>query len=221
MTGTNTYSGGTTVSAGTLQIGGGGTSGSIYNNVTDNAALIFNLSSAYTMSGIISGTGSLTQAGSGTLILTNTNTYSGVTTVSAGTLQIGAGWAGGSISGNVTDNAALAFDRTDAYTSPYAFSGAISGTGSLTQAGSGADTKRRKQLRWRNDDRQRLPGVWLDVRHSRHGQYHNQCRRRFGWPRSLHNRPRLAQQRLYQHEFRWHTGADGQQSGKHQYGVSL
>jgi fibronectin-binding autotransporter adhesin len=38
--------------------------------------------------GIISETGTLTKAGAGTLTLTNTNTYTGLTTVSAGTLTL-------------------------------------------------------------------------------------------------------------------------------------
>ena len=41
-----------------------------------------------TISGIVSGDGSLTKAGSGTLTLSATNTYTGDTTISAGTLTI-------------------------------------------------------------------------------------------------------------------------------------
>ena len=85
---TNTYSGGTTISAGTLQIGNGGTSGSIVGNVTDNGTLAFDRSDTVAFGSVISGTGSLVQLGSGTLVLTGTNTYSGGTTISAGTLQI-------------------------------------------------------------------------------------------------------------------------------------
>src|SRR5271166_2880097 len=136
LIGTNTYSGGTTISAGTLQIGNGGTSGSIVGNVADNGTLAFDRSDAVTFSGVISGTGSLVQLGSGTLVLTGNNTYTGGTTISAGTLQIGNGGTTGSITGNVTDNGTLAFDRSDAVT----FAGAISGTGSLAQLGSGTLT---------------------------------------------------------------------------------
>ena len=133
LTGTNTYGGTTTISAGTLQIGNGGTQGSIGGNVTNNAALTFDRSDTVTFSGVISGTGALNQIGTGTLVLTGTNTYSGATTITAGTLQIGSGGTHGSISRNVTDNGALAFDRSDTVT----YAGVISGMGTLAQNGTG------------------------------------------------------------------------------------
>ncbi|WP_375596368.1 autotransporter-associated beta strand repeat-containing protein [Algihabitans albus] len=136
LTGTNSYSGGTTISAGTLQVGDGGTSGSLSGNVTNNAALAFDRSDALVFGGVISGSGRLTQAGSGTLTLTGANSYSGGTTISVGTLQVGDGGTSGNLSGDVTNNAALTFDRSNAV----AFDGVISGTGSLTQAGSGTLT---------------------------------------------------------------------------------
>jgi outer membrane autotransporter protein len=80
-----------------------------------------------------SGTLGLTKTGLGTLILTGTNTYTGGTTVTGGTLQIGNGWTMGSIVGNVTDDATLAFDRSDSVT----FAGTITGSGSLAQMGLG------------------------------------------------------------------------------------
>ena len=88
LTGTDTYTGGTTISAGTLQIGAGGTTGSVTGNIVDNAALVFNRSNALTYGGIISGTGSVTQTGTGTLTLSGTNTYTGATTINGGTLAL-------------------------------------------------------------------------------------------------------------------------------------
>jgi len=93
LTGTNTYSGGTTVNAGTLQIGNGAISGSIIGNIFtgNNARVAFNRSDDYTYSGVITGSGSLVQSGTGTLILTGANDYTGETIVEAGTLTIGNG----------------------------------------------------------------------------------------------------------------------------------
>ena len=91
LSGANTYSGGTTISAGTLQVGNGGASGGLGSGaIANNAALTFMRSGTVTVSDVISGAGSLTQAGSGTLVLSGANGYSGITTVSAGTLQLGA-----------------------------------------------------------------------------------------------------------------------------------
>ncbi|MBV9874013.1 MAG: autotransporter domain-containing protein [Verrucomicrobia bacterium] len=136
LTGTNLYTGGTTVSGGTLQIGDGSKTGSIIGNVTDNAVLAFDRSDTYTFTGRISGAGSFEQLGKGTTILTANDTYTGGTTIRAGTLQIGNGGAIGSIRGGVTDDGILAFDRSDAYT----FSGAITGKGSVVQSGPGTLT---------------------------------------------------------------------------------
>ncbi len=132
----NTYTGGTKITAGTLQIGDGGTTGAVVGDITDNAALAFKRSDSVTYAGVISGTGSLEQMGSGTLILTGANTYTGGTKVTAGTLQIGAGGTTGAIAGNIANSSAVAFDRSDAVS----FAGIISGTGSLEQKGSGTLT---------------------------------------------------------------------------------
>ena len=88
LTATNTYTGGTSIDAGTLQLGSGGTSGSIQGNVANNGTLAFNRSDTSTVAGVISGAGGVSQIGTGTTILTATNTYSGATTVSAGTLLV-------------------------------------------------------------------------------------------------------------------------------------
>jgi fibronectin-binding autotransporter adhesin len=88
LTATNTYAGGTAINAGTLQLGSGGTSGSIAGNVANNGTLAFNRSDAVTFGGAISGSGSVQQNGSGTAILTATNTYIGDTVINAGSLIV-------------------------------------------------------------------------------------------------------------------------------------
>ncbi len=87
LTGANAYGGNTIISAGTLQIGNGGTSGSVAGNIVDNAALVFNRSDSPTFSGAISGTGTLTKLGAGTLTLSGNNTYTGSTAINSGTVQ--------------------------------------------------------------------------------------------------------------------------------------
>ncbi|MCE5302308.1 MAG: autotransporter-associated beta strand repeat-containing protein [Planctomycetaceae bacterium] len=135
LTATNTYEGATTVSAGTLQIGSGGATGSIGSgNILNNGMLVFNRSNADTMDNVISGSGSLMKLGGGTLTLTGANAYSGTTTVSAGTLQIGNGGENGTLgSGRVVNNGTLKFDRSNAY----GFSNIISGSGALIKTGAG------------------------------------------------------------------------------------
>ena len=87
----NTYTGLTTISGGTLQVGNGSTTGSVGGDIANNAALVFNRSNDLTQSGAISGTGSLTKQGNATLSLTAANTYTGLTTISAGTLALSGG----------------------------------------------------------------------------------------------------------------------------------
>ena len=93
LAGSNTYTGPTTVSGGTLQLGtgAGGQDGSINgtSSLTDNAALVYNLAGSQTEAYSIGGNGSLTKLGPGTLTLSASNGYSGRTTVAAGTLQLG------------------------------------------------------------------------------------------------------------------------------------
>ena len=90
LTGANTYGGGTTVSQGILQIGNGGTTGSIVGDILNNANVTFNRSDNIAFSGVISGTGSLTKTGDGALTLSGANTFSGALAVDAGNLTLGA-----------------------------------------------------------------------------------------------------------------------------------
>lgn len=89
LTGNNLYTGGTTISAGALQLGNGGSSGAVVGNIVNNSALVFNRADVYTSNNVISGMGTVTQAGPGVTVLNATSPYTGDTTVAFGTLAIG------------------------------------------------------------------------------------------------------------------------------------
>ncbi|MBB3342160.1 autotransporter-associated beta strand repeat-containing protein [Luteimonas sp. RC10] len=133
LTADNGYTGGTTISSRTLQLGDGGTTGHIVGDIVNNGTLAVNRSDAVTLAGAMSGTGHLTQMGAGTTVLTGANTHTGGTTIAAGTLQVGDGGTSGSLAGDIVNNAALVMKRSDETT----LTGVISGTGHLTQAGTG------------------------------------------------------------------------------------
>lgn len=89
LTGENIYGGGTTITDGTLQLGDGGTTGSILGDVTDNGILAFNRSDVVTFGGTISGTGGVYQIGTGQTILTaDSSSLTGVSQVQNGILSV-------------------------------------------------------------------------------------------------------------------------------------
>lgn len=95
LLGTNTYTGATTISAGTLQAGNGGASGTLGSgDVIDNATLAFNRSDLLTVANNISGSGVVNQTGTGTTVVSGANTYTGQTTVSAGSLLVNNAYGG-------------------------------------------------------------------------------------------------------------------------------
>ena len=156
LSGADTYTGGTTINGGTLQIGNGGTNGSIVGDVTDNANLAFNRSDVVTFSGIVSGTGTLSQIGPGTLTLSGLNLYSGGTNLNGGVLAVqsdtnlGTGplnFDGGTLQalaagGGITSNKAIVLNAlggtflADANTTS-TLSGGITGVGAFTKDGAG------------------------------------------------------------------------------------
>ncbi len=99
VTANNTYSGATTISNGTLQVGNGSDAGSIGSTsaITNNGALIYNVGNGTRTNGsVISGSGSLTQSSSGgKLILTGNNSYAGGTALNAGSLRLDGATAAG------------------------------------------------------------------------------------------------------------------------------
>jgi fibronectin-binding autotransporter adhesin len=138
LTGSNTYGDTTIESAAEVQVGDGGTSGSLgTGNVLNDGVLVFDRSDDVTFSQVISGAGMLVQAGYGTLTLTGTNTYTGGTTIDAGTLRVGDGGTVGTLgSGDIVNYGALLFDRSDDLT----VGDDISGSGSLVKYNQGTLT---------------------------------------------------------------------------------
>ncbi len=125
LTGANTYSGGTTVSVGTLQ----GDTTSLQGNIANATSVVFDQAGSGTYAGIMSGAGALTKIGAGTLIMTGANTYGGGTTVSVGTLQ----GDSTSLQGNIANATSVVFDQAGSGT----YAGVMSGAGALTKIGAG------------------------------------------------------------------------------------
>ncbi len=103
------------------------------------AAVIVNASKDYTFTGAGIANGSLTKSGSGTLVLDNTNTYSGPTVINSGTLQLGSqvsgsfGFAGTIGTGPVTNNGVLQFARGGG--TDITITSDINGSGSISNIG--------------------------------------------------------------------------------------
>lgn len=138
LNGTNAYGGGTTISAGVLQVGASGGSGSLGTGpVIDNAALDFVRTGTLNIPGAISGSGSVGQDGTGTVVLLNDNSYIGGTTISSGTLQLGNGGGSGSLfaNGPIVNNGLLIFNTSGSFT--YQAAGLISGSGNVIFRGGG------------------------------------------------------------------------------------
>lgn len=116
-----------------LQLGNGGTSGMVTGAIVDNGTLAFDRSDAITVADTISGTGAVEQAGIGTTVLSGANSYSGSTSVLAGTLQAGSATAfGASSSFAVASGATLATAGYNLQTASLNNSGTVSLQGSGT-----------------------------------------------------------------------------------------
>ena len=152
LTGTNTYTGQTTISAGILQLGNGGTTGTLGTllGVVNNGTLATNRSDTITQStlfGNVSGTGGLTKLGTGTLVLDGTNTYTGTTSVNAGILRTtgtvtpGANVGVTNIGNAAGTSGALYVSGTGNHTSAtFGIGGNATGVGSLIVNGGGKVT---------------------------------------------------------------------------------
>jgi autotransporter-associated beta strand protein len=92
LAGDSTYAGTTTISAGTLQIGNDGATGTLApSDVTNNSALRFDRTGTLLVPANITGTGTLTidcPINEGTVVLSGSNSFTGAVTVSSGALRI-------------------------------------------------------------------------------------------------------------------------------------
>ncbi|EEP2604269.1 autotransporter-associated beta strand repeat-containing protein [Salmonella enterica] len=123
LSGANSYTGGTTISGGTLVASNVEALGS--GDVTDNATLELNTGGDFANN--IGGTGSVVKSGDKTLTLSGTNSYTGGTTISGGTLVANNVEALGT--GDVTNNATLELNTGGD------FDNAISGSGQVVKSG--------------------------------------------------------------------------------------
>jgi autotransporter-associated beta strand protein len=96
LAGTNTFSGPTVITGGTLQLGTGrsGQDGTLYsaaniNSVSNNAALVYDIVGNQTALYSIGGSGALSMIGPGSVTLAASNSYTGATNISRGTLTVG------------------------------------------------------------------------------------------------------------------------------------
>ncbi len=86
---TNTWTGGTTISEGVLQLGDGATrNGSLVGDITNNATLVIANPQAQIFANVVRGSGALIKSAAGRLMLTGSNTYAGETIISSGTLAL-------------------------------------------------------------------------------------------------------------------------------------
>ncbi|MDK9579900.1 autotransporter-associated beta strand repeat-containing protein, partial [Salmonella enterica subsp. enterica serovar Rissen] len=123
LSGSNSYTGGTLISGGTLVATNVDALGS--GDVTNNAVL--ELNTGGTFDNAISGSGQVVKSGDETLTLSGSNTYTGGTTINDGTLIATSVDALGS--GDVTDNAVLELNTGGD------FDNAISGSGQVVKSG--------------------------------------------------------------------------------------
>ena len=135
-------------SGGTIQLNGGTAAAAVTDSagshsisapislVTGANLTVTNPGDTLAISGPIGGNGGLTTTGAGTLVLAASNSYTGGTTISAGTLALGNGGTTGSVLGGITNNATLLLN----FSGNQPFSNSVSGSGNVVVSGPGTVT---------------------------------------------------------------------------------
>lgn len=167
LSGSNSYTGGTTIAGGTLSVASEANLGDVSGALTLNGGVLqvtgtsfnqsarnivfgasgggFDIAAAgntFTVTQSFSGAGSLSKAGAGTLVLTGTHSYTGTTTVSGGTLRAGKAGSFSSASAfTIADGATLDLAGFDQTISSFAGTGTIAlGAGTLTTGSDNVST---------------------------------------------------------------------------------
>lgn len=154
LNGNNSYSGGTIISAGAVQVSADRALGANGSRITlaggtlrytqgfdsnrpvslsNGGGTIDTQAFNAGLTNVIAGEGDVTKRGSGTLILSGNNTFQGTTHINAGVLQLGNAGSSGNLAGNIDNQTTLALNRVDTFT----LNGDISGPGQVWQQGTG------------------------------------------------------------------------------------
>ena len=130
----NNYSGTTTILEGTLEITGVLGNSAYANSIINDGQFLMNSSTNHTLSGVISGSGSLRKMNAGILTLSANNTYEGSTRIDSGKLVITGALIGstGEYDANIINNAEFEIQSN----SNQIYSGSLSGSGTWIKNGS-------------------------------------------------------------------------------------
>ncbi len=130
FSGSNTYTGGTTVDVGSSL---SGTTSSLQGSIVDNGAIQFSQAVAGTYAGNLSGTGTVEISGLGAITLSGSNSYSGGTLIDVSSILTG---TTSSIQGTIFNEGNLKFNQTTSGT----YAGNMSGVGGVEISGTGPIT---------------------------------------------------------------------------------